>query len=81
MKARPITLLGPLIRYDLTKWCIVEVLCITDSTWGFLLCIITVPQKGEVGSGAAGNHATYWWWWLVGVASAVLFTTSIGCPA
>jgi len=48
---------------------------------GFLLCIITVPQKGEVGSGAAGNHATYWWWWLVGVASAVLFTTSIGCPA
>jgi len=38
-----------------------------------------VPQKGEVGSGAVGNHATYWW--LVGVASGVLLTTSIGCPA
>jgi len=39
-----------------------------------------VPQKGEVGSGAAGNHATYWCW-LVGVASVVLLTTSVGCPA
>jgi len=38
-----------------------------------------VPQKGEVGSGAAGNHAAYW---LVGVASAVLFSTySAICPA
>jgi len=37
-----------------------------------------VPQKGEVASGAAGNHAT---WWLVGMASVVLFTTYVGCPA
>jgi len=54
-------------------------LLVTVAYLGFSVCIITVPQKGEVGSGAAGNHANYWWW-LVGVASAVLLTTSIGCP-
>jgi len=46
---------------------------------GVFVVYITVPQKGEV-SGAGGNHATYFWW-LLGVASAVLLTTSVGCPA
>jgi len=52
-------------------------------SWGFFcLCIITVPQKGEVGSGAAGYYRSAYWFCLVGVATVLLKTTSsAGCPA